>query len=1593
MERYFKNCAIKRILTGVIAATLVVTGLYLVPREAEAADAVTVITAKGQTYIEQREVDGYIGEKAPKPVTEEYANWLFAGWYEDAACTSTPITDTSYTGAYYAKYVPEEVLSVKYQVSTDTSADAASSSMRLVSTVDGKLYSKVGFIIEIDDINYSYTSESGTVYTSIVSSTEGVEYTHSPSVFQYTSSKYFITATIINIPDTAFGYGVRVTPYWKTLDGTEVKGASRCARVEDSYLETVNVPVRTYSDVTAASGSSFAVSYDSDVYTYTGLDQGTLTSKVTATDDGAGTITCTLGEAVTADGMLANLRFTKKDTTVPVTIEGFGIASESVTDWNSSYGVYHNLELAVTDGKFPADVLYNHSSAWYNNETKKTTSLTDGVLQCVPGVGGALKSMYVENISLNTADFTKMSFKIRDKSNNVFTLWRLYINPDSSASTAETKRGTQVVGTASELTGAGTFDSTVNSVTTTGVVTVSEADTDGWYTVTMDLSNVSAWTSAGTITGFNLGYLNGGTTQEVAEIQFIKTDGKFSTSTLYNMTESYYSNTTNSAEKLLQDTGVKYDFLDYSHGGLRDIYIENLELETELYHTLTFRVRSLSADASGTTYGFTRWRLYINPDSSATTEDARRGTMIVDTGNSSYNSTVVSTSTVDSDGWFTVTIDLSSVSQWLSAGTVSGINIGYLNSGAYQEISDLQFLKKTDGDFSATYLNRYGTAVYDNGTKTEYPNYQSLLSTGVKLSYSATANIGGKKGMDVDNIELSTCEFDTMVIRLRPLDNNVFVRYLLSLETDVNGALTEVLNIDPVGNDLLTENGPDASGWYTVTIDLDEITTWTEATTLTSFNFSYVNYGATQEIAEIQFTKTKGDFSADTLYALSTPIHNNVTTDITAEKTLTSTGVRYTFDNTYGTSALKSVHVTNLNLIPGRYDTMTVKLRGIDNTTFSRYRLYLLTDQGGSLVNSYVIDSTSTNASYLTASSADSDGWITLTIDLTGLSAWTGADEVTAFALGYVNAGYVQEIGDIQFTTEEAVTLVYGSSSYMSKRYAYRLSTEVAGLENATFDSNVTSTTRSINVVKDTTLESGTATITVNGLKTICTIADYYGFEAVIDYFKANGHIMTDGTTVTVDYLNNISGLEISNKYAYAKSGEIRAMFYNVLWEGSSPTYYPAEQRDYEQAEVIGAYMPDVLGLQERNDTRSTLYSKIVALGYSAVSANATSHCTPLLYNPDILTEVDSGYTKFTGGSDASKSMTWGIFKAIDTGDTFLVVNTHMYTNDVTYNLSNAQEIEEKISSLLSSYGDIPVIIGGDYNSMSTEASSYDYIKNTMGYTDVALSATNKSVTRAHHDYPVETTFSEMGLSYLWTPGTSNLSASHNGSLSVDHIMVNDTTDLSLNVYGVVVDYCTEVGGDHFPVFMDFDIGETSSDSDSGSDSADSTTLTLSASELNTYGTPVWDRTQANYTNGTNVTSETLLTDSLQYVFTSTGGSLRGLYIDLSSTSYDLTPYSTMTFKLKFASGTTLNHCRFYFKADSGTSVLASTATYTAIGSYLTVGTQDSDGWMTVTVDLSSISGWSSATKINELFIGYVPSTYSATSSLTQEISAITFTK
>ena len=238
----------KKIVIGLLTLIFVISGIcfYSADKGEVLAAAGDVTTGDGFVAVEYNDLKDYI--KSDGNIAPEYTNYIFAGWYQDAKCEKVYSNVTADTTLAYAKFVPENVLSVKVQLKEDATSESASTNMRLVSSVDSANYAKVGFEVYYNGSEKPVIAESSKVFERIVASAEsGVDYNYSAKVVDV-ESEYFVTATLVNIKKGNFGKSFRIEPYWITMDGTVVHGVGRYVTVNNGLDDdNINIPVKVGS--------------------------------------------------------------------------------------------------------------------------------------------------------------------------------------------------------------------------------------------------------------------------------------------------------------------------------------------------------------------------------------------------------------------------------------------------------------------------------------------------------------------------------------------------------------------------------------------------------------------------------------------------------------------------------------------------------------------------------------------------------------------------------------------------------------------------------------------------------------------------------------------------------------------------------------------------------------------------------------------------------------------------------------------------------------------------------------------------------------------------------------------------------------------------------------------------------------------------------------------------------------------------------------------------------------------------------------------------------------------------------------------------
>lgn len=223
----------KKIVGSCIVMSFMVFALLFYVKDTEATDN-EIVYAPNYIYTASKYVVN--GEKIAPSAPSEISGYLFAGWYTlpEGSTTYTPVAEPKENETYYAKFVPQEILGVKAQVTAalikdEATSKTANSAIRFITTVDSNLYQEVGFNIDRPGKSTPYDTGNGVVYKELyaVDATREnkgePDTTYTPDMF-HKQSEYFKTWTIGKIPKTYYDSDITVRPYWITLDGTRVDG-------------------------------------------------------------------------------------------------------------------------------------------------------------------------------------------------------------------------------------------------------------------------------------------------------------------------------------------------------------------------------------------------------------------------------------------------------------------------------------------------------------------------------------------------------------------------------------------------------------------------------------------------------------------------------------------------------------------------------------------------------------------------------------------------------------------------------------------------------------------------------------------------------------------------------------------------------------------------------------------------------------------------------------------------------------------------------------------------------------------------------------------------------------------------------------------------------------------------------------------------------------------------------------------------------------------------------------------------------------------------------------------------------------------------
>ena len=346
----------KQLTAGLLAVGMVMAGILVVPKQADAAVVDDKIVYDNTNY----KIENYWSTKAA-PVKEGY---VFGGWYKSdnendyMTATEAQAAVTNGTTAY-AKFVPAQVLSVKAQNMAGTTADTEKTYVRVISSFDSKNYDKVGFDIWLantvklyknNDTEAKQPLETDKIYDGLMI---GDKKTTANSIFGGVS-KYVSVWQLTEINKAHYGKIIYVRPYWITMDGTKVEGLAEYVHIEDEYMGYVSVPINILNKEDAAKLAAGRVNMtytnananETVALTFKEVEAGRLLPQMKAVQSdnvikivGNGT---TVGEYKGAEingaeTLYANIRFQKPQDTMKTDVDvNFNIDMVQFCDWGET---------------------------------------------------------------------------------------------------------------------------------------------------------------------------------------------------------------------------------------------------------------------------------------------------------------------------------------------------------------------------------------------------------------------------------------------------------------------------------------------------------------------------------------------------------------------------------------------------------------------------------------------------------------------------------------------------------------------------------------------------------------------------------------------------------------------------------------------------------------------------------------------------------------------------------------------------------------------------------------------------------------------------------------------------------------------------------------------------------------------------------------------------------------------------------------------------------------------------------------------------------------------------------------------------------
>lgn len=323
-------------------------------------------------------------------------------------------------------------------------------------------------------------------------------------------------------------------------------------------------------------------------------------------------------------------------------------------------------------------------------------------------------------------------------------------------------------------------------------------------------------------------------------------------------------------------------------------------------------------------------------------------------------------------------------------------------------------------------------------------------------------------------------------------------------------------------------------------------------------------------------------------------------------------------------------------------------------------------------------------------------------------------------------------------------------------------------------------------------------TIKITGSKLLIVHQGKMSGDKAISSFESYINELSDTNCAITSDLN-LSGDCKNEAYALCPADtDLRVMQSNLLFTEAS-TGYTYQQRAELIADICLATLPDIITFNECVNDISYRIADLINEYYTVDKAPFENvydfsdledprlgafQGTPIAYRSDQYAVIDSGFRLYGGERNYVHQLTWGLFKNLDTGHVFLVSSNH-YGNQAIpgggkFTLYAEQTIG-RTNDILATYGDIPVILCGDWYFWESQE-PYQYIIQN-GYADAADNAQIKN---------------SVGIGTYHTIGVGETNR------VIEDIIFYNADVLTALSHRVYINFNSIQSSDHYPVIVDF---------------------------------------------------------------------------------------------------------------------------------------------------------------------------------------------